>query len=148
VRPHAEGNGPTVESNRNIVADVIRSWMNGTGYITSMFAPEMTWEITGRSVASRLYTSAQDFIDGVLHPFGQRFSPDDPFRPTDIRALYTDEDKNTVIIVFDGKGTTTAGTTYQNTYAWFLTFADGKVIRGTAFFDSIAYDELWRIPVT
>lgn len=76
--------------------------MNGTGYITSMSAPDMSWEITGRPAASRVYTSAQDFIDGVLHPFGQRFRPDDPFRPTGIRAPYTDEDSSTVIIVFDG----------------------------------------------
>jgi uncharacterized protein len=34
-------------------------------------------------------------------------------------------------------------TTYQNTYAWFMTLSGGKVIDGTAFYDSIAFNELW-----
>jgi len=46
-------------------------------------------------------------------------------------------------VVWDGRGTTTAGTTYQNAYAWFLTLSDGKVVDGTAFYDSIAFNELW-----
>jgi uncharacterized protein len=35
------------------------------------------------------------------------------------------------------------GTTYHNTYAWFMTLSGGKVIDGTAFYDSIAFNELW-----
>lgn len=55
----------------------------------------------------------------------------------------TDKDNSAVIVVWDGQGTTTAGTTYQNTYAWFMTLSGGKVIDGTAFYDSIAFNELW-----
>jgi ketosteroid isomerase-like protein len=53
------------------------------------------------------------------------------------------EDNSTVAVVWDGRGTTTAGTTYHNTYAWFMTLSGGKVIDGTAFDDSIAFNELW-----
>jgi uncharacterized protein len=35
------------------------------------------------------------------------------------------------------------GTTYQNTSAWFMTLNDGRVVDGTAFYDSIAFNELW-----
>jgi ketosteroid isomerase-like protein len=28
--------------------------------------------------------------------------------------------------------------------AWFMTFEDGKVIDGTAFVDSIAFNALWK----
>ncbi|MFG1951762.1 hypothetical protein [Micromonospora sp. NPDC048830] len=48
--------------------------------------------------------------------------------------------------MFDGRGVTVAGTPYENTYAWFLTLRDGKVVDGMAFFDSVAFDELWKIP--
>jgi hypothetical protein len=35
------------------------------------------------------------------------------------------------------------GGTYRNTYAWFMTLNDeGKIIDGTAFYDSISFDEL------
>jgi ketosteroid isomerase-like protein len=47
-------------------------------------------------------------------------------------------------VIWDGKGTTTVGTTYENTYAWVLTLSDGKIIDGTAFYDSIAFNELWE----
>jgi uncharacterized protein len=132
-----------MSTNRDIVADAFHAWANGTGYVASIFADDMTWEITGRSVVSKKYANTQEFVDEVLRPFGARFGSDDPFRPVRIRAIYDDEDNSAVIVVWDGKGTTTAGTTYQNTYAWFMTLSGGKVIDGTAFYDSIAFNELW-----
>jgi len=132
-----------MRSNRDIVTDAFRSWANGTGYVASIFADGMTWEITGRSAVSKKYANAQQFIAEVLRPFGARFSSGDPFRPVNIRAIYDDEDKSTVIVVWDGQGTTTAGTTYQNTYAWFMTLSGGEVVDGTAFYDSIAFNQLW-----
>ena len=132
-----------MSANREIVTDAVRSWANGSGYVAGIFADDMTWEITGRSDASKKYANTQQFMDECLHPFGARFGPDDPFRPVSIRAIYDDQDKSTVIVVWDGKGTTIAGTTYENTYAWFMTLSGGKVIDGTAFYDSIAFNELW-----
>jgi ketosteroid isomerase-like protein len=132
-----------MSSNRENVTDAFSSWANGTGYVASIFADDMTWEITGRSAASKKYASTQQFVDECLHPFGARFSSSDPFRPVNIRAIYDDEDNSSVIVLWDGQGTTTAGTTYQNTYAWFMTLRDGKIIDGTAFYDSIAFNELW-----
>jgi ketosteroid isomerase-like protein len=133
-----------MSSNRDIVTDAFQAWMNGTGYVASIFAEDMTWEITGRSAASKKYASTERLLDEVLRPFGERFSPDGPFRPVSIRAIYDDEDNSTVIVVWDGRGTTTAGTTYENTYVWLMTLGGGKVIDGTAFYDSIAFNELWE----
>jgi ketosteroid isomerase-like protein len=133
-----------MKSNRQIVDDAFAAWAAGTGYITDIFAPRMCWEIVGRSDASRTYDGASQFVEEVLRPFGARFSADAPFRPVDVRALYADDGQRTVAVVWDGEGTTVAGTTYRNTYAWFLTFEDGKVVNGTAFYDSIAFNELWE----
>jgi ketosteroid isomerase-like protein len=133
-----------VRSNRELTRDAFAAWATGTGPVTSIFAPEMRWEIVGRSSMSGSYANTQQFTDEVLHPFGERFDPTAPFRPVRVRGIYADDDQQTVSVVWDGEGTTVAGTTYRNTYAWFLTFEDGKVVQGTAFFDSIAFDELWR----
>jgi ketosteroid isomerase-like protein len=132
-----------MRSNRDIVTDAFHAWANGTGYVAGIFADDMTWEITGRSAASGKYANTRQFMDEVLHPFGARFTPDDPFRPVNIRGIYADDASSTVIVLWDGQGTTTAGTIYQNTYAWFMTLTDGKVTNGTAFYDSIAFNELW-----
>jgi uncharacterized protein len=36
------------------------------------------------------------------------------------------------------------GTVYENTYVWIMTLRGGKVVDGTAFYDSIAFNELWQ----
>jgi uncharacterized protein len=131
-----------VTTNRDIVTSAFEAWSAGEGYVTSIFDENMTWEIVGRSVVSRTYANAQRFIDEVLEPFGARFDPDAPFRPVNIRGVYADGD--TVIVLWDGEGTTIAGTSYRNAYAWFMTLRDGKVVDGTAFYDSIAFNELWE----
>jgi ketosteroid isomerase-like protein len=131
------------ETELAIVKTAFEEWMAGTSYVSRLFAPEMSWEIVGRSVASAHYESADEFNAGVLEPFGRRFSAADPFRPVKIRGIYADGP--TVIVLWDGAGTTIAGTTYENTYAWILTLARGLIIDGVAFYDSIAFDELWEI---
>src|SRR5262249_4263453 len=94
----------------------------------------------GRSAASKHYLGKQQFVDEVLRPFGARFGA--AFRPTVIRGIY--EDGETVVVLWDGKGVALDGVAYENTYAWFLTMSDGLVVKAVAFFDSIAFNELWR----
>jgi uncharacterized protein len=130
-------------SELEIVESAFNDWMDGDAYITRLFAPDMTWEIVGRSAASARYSNANEFISKVLEPFGQRFSSTSPFRPVKIRGIYVDGP--TVIALWDGAGTTIAGTRYQNSYAWILTLEDGLVVDGVAFYDSIAFNELWEI---
>jgi uncharacterized protein len=60
------------------------------------------------------------------------------------RSWANGDGDNSSVVLWDGRGTTTAGTTYHNTYAWFMTLSGGKVIDGTAFYDSIAFNELWN----
>ncbi|MGX7678762.1 nuclear transport factor 2 family protein [Jatrophihabitans sp. DSM 45814] len=126
-----------------IVRKAFDDWTDGTAYVSSIFAPDMTWEIVGHSDASGRYATAQEFQEKVLIPFGQRFKPDQPFRPVTIRGFFVDADS--VIVIWDGEGTTVADTTYRNTYAWIMTLRDGQVVDGIAFYDSISFNELWKI---
>jgi uncharacterized protein len=77
----------------------------------------------------------------VLTPFGARFRPAAPFRPITIRSVHADGD--TVIVCWVGRGVANDGQPYENSYAWFLQLRDGKVIDGTAFYDSISFNDLW-----
>jgi ketosteroid isomerase-like protein len=126
-----------------IVEKAFEEWMSGTGYVSRLFAPQMTWEIVGHSAASAKYRSADEFITKVLEPFGRRFSASEPFRPVKIRGTYADG--STVIVLWDGAGSTISGTTYENTYAWILTLDQGLIVDGVAFYDSIAFNELWEL---
>lgn len=75
----------------------------------------------------------------VITPFNKRLSK--PLRPT-VRNIYTDGD--TVIALFDGEGTALDGKPYRNTYAWFMQMRDGKIVRVTAFFDTIEFTDFWK----
>ena len=129
------------ESNRDIIRRAFDAWRQGTGAITDVFAPDMVWRIEGHSAASKEYRSKQQFIDEVLAPFGARFSVSEPFRPVRIRGVYADDDS--VIVIWDGRGIASDGQPYENSYAWVMKLVDGKVTDGTAFYDSISFNDLW-----
>jgi ketosteroid isomerase-like protein len=125
--------------NRERTEKAFRDWQDGTGYITDLLAEDLRWTIVGRSRSSRTYTSKEAFVGEVLEPFGARFSQ--RFRPVTVHGIYADGD--TVVVHWDGEGTRLDGKLYKNTYAWFMRFRDGLVVEATAFYDSIAFNELW-----
>lgn len=129
------------EATRRIVRRAFEAWRDGRAPITDVFASGMTWRIEGHSLVSKAYRDRQEFVDEVLAPFGLRFSTSDPFRPIVIRAVYADGD--TAVVLWDGRGTTTDGRAYENSYAWFMTLRDDEVVDGTAFYDSISFNDLW-----
>jgi uncharacterized protein len=84
----------------------------------------------------------QSNIDEVLTPFGARFASGEPFRPRIIRSILADGDA--VIVLWDGRGAAHDGVPYENSYSWFMRLEDGLVVDGTAFYDSISFNELWK----
>ncbi len=128
-------------TNREIIRQAFEAWRQGTGPITDVFAPGMVWRIEGHSAAAREYRGTQQFVDEVLAPFGARFAGGQPFRPVTIRGVYADGD--TVVVIWDGRGIANDGRPYENSYAWIMKLDNGKVVDGTAFFDSISFDDLW-----
>jgi uncharacterized protein len=134
----AQGNTQEI-TNRGLIAKAFDAWREGTGGPFDLLAPDATWTIVGNSPVARTYRSKQEFIDIVIAPFNKRLSK--PLRPT-VREIYTDGD--TVVVLFDGEGTAHDGKPYRNTYAWFLQMRDGKIVRVTAFFDSIEFTDFWK----
>jgi uncharacterized protein len=115
------------------------AWSNGTGSPYDALADDATWEVVGDSDASRVYVGKEDFMANVIRPFNARMSS--PLRPT-IRDIYADGD--TVIVFFDAEGVARDGVPYRNTYAWFLTLRDDRIVKATAFFDSTVFNDFWR----
>ena len=134
-----KGNVMNGRTNREIAERAFRDWQEGTGHIADLLADDLTWTIVGRSRASKTYQSKEEFVGEVLAPFGARFS--EPFRPVAVRGIY--EDGDTVVVLWDGEGTRLDGEPYENTYAWFMRFREGLVVEATAFYDSVAFNELW-----
>ena len=128
----------TETANLKRVKDAFAAWSNGTGSPYQLLDDNVSWTIVGENLASKEYKSRKAFIDEVITPFNQRMSKG--LIPT-IRDIYADGD--TVIVFFDAEGTARDGKPYVNTYSWFLRFRGEKVVRATAFFDSIRFNDLW-----
>lgn len=129
------------EANRAVIRQAFEAWQAGSAPISDVFADDMVWRIEGHSVASKEYPSKQAFIDEVLTPFGARFAAGEPFRPVRIRSIHADG--ATVIVVWDGRGVANDGKAYENSYAWIMRLLDARVVDGTAFYDSISFNDLW-----
>lgn len=120
------------------VRTAFNAWADGTGGPYNLLADDAVWTITGNSLASKIYDSREVFMSEVIRPFNARMRAG--LKPT-IRSLY--HDGNTVIVFFDASGTARDGKPYTNTYAWFLEMREGRIVRAFAFFDSIAFNDLW-----
>ncbi len=137
--PAAAQGGSESEGNKVLVQRGFDAWRDGTGSPYDLLAPDANWTIMGNSLAARSYPTREAFLTDVIRPFNARMR--DRLIPT-IHRLYADGD--TVIVLFDAKGTARDGKPYANSYAWFLQMKDGRIVRAQAFFDSIAFDEFWR----
>ena len=136
---NAERVGSATARNRALVEASFVAWRDGTGSPYELLAENVNWTIVGRSDAFKSYPSREAFMSEVIRPFNARMR--DRLRPT-MRNLYADGD--TVVIFFDATGVAKNGEAYSNTYAWFWEMVDGRVVRAHAFFDSIAFNELWQ----
>lgn len=125
--------------NAATVRQAFDAWAAGTGGPYALLLDDAHWTIVGRSAAAGAYPDREAFMREVIRPFNARMR--EPLKPA-IRHLYTSGD--VVIVLFDARGIATDGIPYENTYTWYLTLREGRIIEGLAFFDSIAFDELWR----
>lgn len=125
--------------NRQTIQAAFDAWSAGTGGPFDLLEEDATWTIVGRSDAAGTYATKAEFIDKVIAPFNARLVAG--IRPT-IRRLYADGD--TVIVFFDATGQATDGVAYDNTYAWFMRLQDGRVVEVSAFYDSLAFNDLWQ----
>jgi uncharacterized protein len=133
-----ETSSETSARNKAIVEASFKAWSDGTGSPFELLTDDATWTIVGRSAAAGTYKGREAFLRDVIRPFNARMR--EPLKPT-IRRIVADGAM--VVVFFDAKGLARDGVAYVNTYAWFMELRDGRVIDASAFFDSIAFDELW-----
>jgi len=101
------------------------------------------WTITGTSPISKTYTSRKQFLDEVVAPLSARLSKQ--ITPQ-VRALYADGD--TVIALWDGTAVAKDGKPYNNTYSWYMTLKNDRIVKAIAFFDTLELADIWeRIPI-
>lgn len=136
LTPRAEAQ--TTAQNKAAVEAKFEAWKAGTGNPFELLADEASWTIEGNSVASKRYPTKEDFLREVIRPFNARMSVG--IKPT-VRSVTAENDR--VVILFDAAGTAKDGKPYTNTYAWFFRMKSGRVVEANAFFDAVAFNDLW-----
>ncbi|MCW1430666.1 nuclear transport factor 2 family protein [Novosphingobium sp. JCM 18896] len=98
--------------NHAAVAQSFEAWRSGTGSPFDLLADDARWTIEGHSVASKTYPNKEAFLAEVIRPFNARMRVG--LKPM-VRSLHADGD--TVIVLFDARGTARDGKPYVNSYA-------------------------------
>lgn len=122
-------------SNKEIVRRAFAQWTAGGTRFFDILSDDVVWTILGEGQSAVTYRSKQAFLDRAVAPFSARLSR--PLRPT-VRSIHADGD--TVITLFDGEAVTRDGRPYRNTYAWFFTMREGRVVEAKALLNLQAYD--------
>lgn len=136
LAPRAEAQTPA--QNKATVEAKFEAWKAGTGSPFELLADEASWTIEGNSVASKRYPTKEAFLAEVIRPFNARMAVG--IKPA-VKSVTAEGDR--VVIHFDAAGTAKDGKPYANTYAWFFRMGKGRVVEASAFFDAIAFNDLW-----
>jgi ketosteroid isomerase-like protein len=134
----AEQTGEEVR-NVELIRKGFDAWRDGTGSPYELLDDRAVWTIAGQSQGAGTYADKEAFLREVIRPFNARMKS--RLIPA-VQRIYADGD--TVVVRFDASGTASDGVVYTNSYAWFLELREGRIVRAQAFFDSLAFDELWR----
>jgi hypothetical protein len=134
----APANNPEI-INKAIVQRSFDAWTAGNGSPFDLLEEDAKWTIVGHSIVSGTYRNRAEFLREVIQPFNARMR--EGLRPQ-IRSIAADG--NHVIILFDARAVARDGKPYTNTYAWFFDMRGGRIVNATAFFDSIAFNDMWK----
>ena len=123
------------EYNRAVVTAAFDGWRDGRSSFVDLLDPTVTWTISGSGPTARTFSGWKAFVDGAYAPIAALFAV--PMKPA-ITALIAEGD--VVVVRWDGAAEMKDGQTYRNSYAWFFTMRNGKVVEATAFLDLPTYN--------
>jgi uncharacterized protein len=131
------------QQNKKLIQEGFDRWASNQGSFFDLLSDDIEWTITRTSPISKTYTSRKQFLDEVIAPLSARLSKQ--ITPK-VRALYADGD--TVIALWDGTAIAKDGKPYNNTYSWYMTLKNDRVVKAIAFFDTLELADIWeRIPI-
>lgn len=139
----ATASTPTTQeaSNASLIADSFDKWVKGEGSMFDLLSDDAKWTVAGVSPVSNVYESKQSLVEQAVQPIHAQLSGS--ITPK-VRHIVAQGDQ--VVVIWDGVATAKDGTPYENTYAWYLTMANGQVTEVLAFLDTWNLDRLMRKP--
>jgi ketosteroid isomerase-like protein len=127
------------EQNKKLIQEGFDRWASNQGSFFDLLSDDVEWTITGTCTISKTYTSRKQFLDEAIAPLSARLSKQ--ITPK-VRALYADGD--TVIALWDGTAVAKDGKPYNNTYSWYMTMKNDRIVKAIAFFDTLELEDIWK----
>lgn len=128
----ASSAAPSAEAgNAALIAESFDKWVKGDGSMFDLLADNARWTVAGFSPVSDVYESKQELVEQAVKPIHAQLSGS--ITPK-VRHIMAQGDQ--VVVIWDGKAIAKDGSAYDNTYAWHLTMANGKVTEVLAFLDT------------
>lgn len=128
-----------MNQNQQIILAGFQSWTDGTGSFFDLLSEDVEWTISGSSPLSKIYKSKKALLDEVIDPLNERLSQ--KIVPH-VRESYADGE--VVIVIWDGNATAKDGQSYNVSYAWFMTMKEGKIVKVTAFLDTLDFADIFK----
>lgn len=128
-------------NHKQLVENAFTQWTQGSGSPFDLLADSAQWTIMGPTESAKTY-NLTDFQEKVIKPFNQRLAS--PLKPN-VHDIYQAGDE--FIILFEAEATLLNGEVYRNSYAWFFTMQQGKVINVRAVLDLNAFDAVMALNV-
>ncbi|MFJ1299902.1 nuclear transport factor 2 family protein [Pseudomonadota bacterium AL_CKDN230030165-1A_HGKHYDSX7] len=120
--------------NAALVEQAFDNWQQGKGSVFDLLAEDVQWTVAGDSPVSGVYRSRERFLADAVQPITDRLAT--PITP-DVKHIVAQG--NQVVVIWDGVATAKSGARYENSYAWHMTLADGRITNVDAFLDT------WRL---
>jgi ketosteroid isomerase-like protein len=127
------------EQNKKLIQEGFDRWASNQGSFFDLLSDDIEWTIIGTCPISKTYTSRKQFLDEAIAPLSARLSKQ--ITPK-VRELYADGD--TVIALWDGTAVAKDGKPYNNTYSWYMTMKNDRIVKAIAFFDTLELEDIWK----
>lgn len=121
----------TEAANTPIVQQAFQAWKLGQGSVFDLLTEDAQWTVAGYSPMSNTYRSRDSFIAQAVRPITARLAT-----PITAEVKHIVAQADQVVVMWNGVATAKNGKPYENSYAWHLTMADGKITHVNAFLDT------------
>ena len=126
--------------NKKVIETAFTAWSQGDGMaLFNLIADNVNWTITGSSPISGTYTTKHDFIEKALKLQREHLAG-----PPVAHVHKVIAEDDWVVVQWEGRATTKTGMPYNNQYCYVLEVADGKIIRGTTYWDTELVNRAWQ----
>ncbi|MCP3943147.1 MAG: hypothetical protein GY710_16890 [Desulfobacteraceae bacterium] len=101
------------------------------------FGEKFLWVVKGSGMLSRTYTDKEEYFNKAFDRLSAVMQPN--WRLQILNTYFTDD---TLIIEIQGEGKAKNANHYNNEYCWFIKFEDDKIIKITAYLDTLLLDTI------